>query len=166
MKVWNKKVEEQPKLEIVPAYWDQVMDIAVWVLLVGMISFPAYLFVVPTGSKDMESTSLIFALLGISTVIGFHYLKRYPHRFNYLARITPENALRQYTLALRMMRMLNLVMLLVFISILIMMYIQDTQDKQLDEGLIVMFIMIIGFIPMGYYLWKSMEKKRASGRFS
>lgn len=158
MKIWNKKVEEQPKLEIVPGYWDQVMDIAVWALLVGMIGFSAYLFVAPAGSTDMESTGLIFALLGISTVIGFHYLKRYPHRFNYLVRITPENALRQYTLALRMMRMLNLIMILMFISILIMMYIENTQDRQMDEGLIIIFIMIVGFIPMGYYLWKSSGK--------
>ena len=38
---------------------------------------------------------------------GMIWLSRVPHRFNYLVKITPENALAQYRLAARFIRMLT-----------------------------------------------------------
>jgi uncharacterized membrane protein len=52
-------------------------------------------------------------------ISGFLYvlltaLNKYPHTFNYMVRITQENAFRQYSLAMRFMRLLKLLVILLF----------------------------------------------------
>ena len=48
------------------------------------------------------SIAVLFAapLLGIAFFLAFSYLRRIPHRFNYIVSITEENAERQYRNAL------------------------------------------------------------------
>lgn len=42
----------------------------------------------------------IFPWLNLAIVVGFTFLRRYPHTFNYPVRITPENAEIQYAIAI------------------------------------------------------------------
>lgn len=46
------------------------------------------------------------------------FISRIPHRFNYLVEITPKNAAVQYRLAVRMLRVLKLVLLVIFLLII------------------------------------------------
>lgn len=153
--------QERPRLDITPDYWDQVMDYASWGLCIILIGLAIYLYTLPADvieDTDFRMSVLFLSLLGPGMTIGFHYLKKYPHSFNYMVRITPENAARQYRLALRMIRMINLVILVEFIGILIMTYYEKALHVQMNIGMIVIAVMILGFLPVGYYLWKSMEK--------
>ncbi len=44
-------------------------------------------------------TFLVLPLIGVALYVGLTILTRYPHRYNYLWPITPENAKGQYRLA-------------------------------------------------------------------
>lgn len=65
---------------------------------------------------------LLWVLPIIATLLAgaFTVLNRYPHVFNYPVKVTPENALRQYTLATRMLRGLRLSIILLFFSAMYM----------------------------------------------
>lgn len=63
-------------------------------------------------------TVLIFPGLSILTWVGFTILNRFPHTFNYPVQLTPENAERQYGIAISFIRWLKMEMvwLLLFIN--------------------------------------------------
>lgn len=58
--------------------------------------------------------SMIWGLPLIATMMyaGMTWLNKVPHIFNYLTEITEENALRQYTVATKMLRVLKLLIVL------------------------------------------------------
>jgi len=72
-------------------------------------------------ADDFGSKSNLFILAGIASIlnIGLSALKKYPHYFNYPVEITKENAIRQYTLATRMLRFVKLILVLIFSSLVI-----------------------------------------------
>lgn len=84
--------------------------------------------------------TLVFVLLTILT--------RYPHLFNYPTRITPDNALRQYTAATRMLRMLKLSVVAMFFIILL--YIIQS-PPQFSSWVMVVCLALV-FAPFVYYL--------------
>lgn len=57
------------------------------------------------GSKDT-----IWLMPGIVTivVVGLYFLNKYPHLFNYGVNITEDNALRQYRLSNRLLRVISM----------------------------------------------------------
>ena len=57
------------------------------------------------GSKD---TIWFIPLITSSVVILLFFLNKYPHRFNYLVNITEENAVKQYRLSNRLLRIISL----------------------------------------------------------
>jgi hypothetical protein len=82
-------------------------------------------------------------------------LNRFPHLFNYLQPITQENALRQYTIATRMIRVLKLVLAGVFFALLHR-TVQTAQGEA--QGLGTWFlplVLALVYLPLGYYLYKS-----------
>jgi uncharacterized membrane protein len=84
--------------------------------------------------------TLVFVLLTILT--------RYPHLFNYPMRITPDNALRQYTAATRMLRMLKLSVVAMFFIILL--YI--IQSPPQFSSWVMVACLVLVFAPFVYYL--------------
>lgn len=58
----------------------------------------------------------IFLLPAIATFlfVVMTIINRYPHHFNYLTKITEDNALHQYTIATRMIRTLKTVIVWIF----------------------------------------------------
>lgn len=69
------------------------------------------------GSPDrMGGKELVLVLPFICSVlyIGLSLLKNYPHRFNYFVKITPENAERQYAIALHMTSYFKFLIVVVF----------------------------------------------------
>ncbi len=56
------------------------------------------------GSKN---TLLFLFALVVVLVVGLTFLRRYPHKFNYLYPITPQNAEKQYRLACELLAMVQ-----------------------------------------------------------
>ncbi len=63
------------------------------------------------GSKQ---TILILPTLGVFIFIMMLVLNRFPHKFNYLVKITPENAAQQYRLGTRIIRFANVFVMGIF----------------------------------------------------
>lgn len=108
------------------------------------------------GSKSTIFTlpiiaSLLFLLLSV--------IVKFPQKFNYPVKITPENAAGQYTNASRMMRFMKFSIMLVFLLINIQ-TIRTAMGKA--EGLGWWFMLVVlGLIvgPMVYFINKSYQIK-------
>jgi uncharacterized membrane protein len=68
---------------------------------------------------DYSSKSSIWLLTGIGVFLYamLSLIVMIPHQFNYTVKITPENALRQYTLAMRLVRYLKAAIVWLFLYI-------------------------------------------------
>ncbi len=68
---------------------------------------------------DYSSKSSILALLGIGMFIYvlMSLIALVPHQFNFTVKITPQNALKQYTMAIRLIRYLKVVIIWLFFYI-------------------------------------------------
>ena len=64
-----------------------------------------------------KGSLLILPFISVILWGGLHALERYPHSFNYLIQITPENAERQYKNARLMLNLMKNQMVLLFIYI-------------------------------------------------
>lgn len=147
---------ERPKLEIKPGYWDQVMDIVSWAGLVVLGGFGMYLLGISTDSESAIAVKVLVPL-AIAIIVGFHFLKKIPDKFNYLVPITPQNAQRQYTIAVRMLRVISLMILLDFAVVLLVIYLEETRSIEPNEGLIAL-VVFGGMLPLIYYVWQAMKK--------
>ncbi|UGU16537.1 DUF1648 domain-containing protein [Sinomicrobium kalidii] len=98
----------------------------------------------------------ILALPIIATIlfIGLATLNKYPHIFNYPVLITQKNALQQYTYATRLLRILNLVIVIIF-GLIVYKTIQNVNGNA--NGLGIWFLpttLALIFVPIIYYLLK------------
>ena len=163
--------EERPKITLIPTNADKLVDLLGWIVLLAIwgwtfTHYSTFPDTIPThfngaGEADgFGSKVSIIALPVIATLlfIGLTVLNRYPHIFNYPTSITQDNALRQYTLATRMLRYLKLVLVLVFGGIEFM-TIQNATGKA--AGLGVWFLpltLVLVFLPLIYFVIKSVQK--------
>ena len=125
-------METRPKIKLQLSVLDRYLEKASQLLLICTWGLVLYVFsrsadIIPThydahgNINDYGSKWTMFIAPFIATALffGLTRLNRYPHIFNYMVRITAENARRQYTLATRMMRCLKLsVIIVVFIVVL------------------------------------------------
>ena len=163
--------EERPKITPIPTTADKLVDLLGWLILIALwaitiINYSSLPDTIPThfnaaGEADgFGSKVSLIALPVIATLlfIGLTVLNRYPHIFNYPTSITQDNALRQYTLATRILRYLKLVLVLVFGGIEFM-TIQNATGK--GAGLGVWFLpltLVLVFLPLIYFVVKSLKK--------
>jgi len=164
--------ENRPRIKIDLSTLDYLIEIMALLALVILIGYPAYVF-----PELPESIPRHFNYLGqadaygakwtlfMPTVIGsglyilFIFLNRYPHSLNYLVTITETNAVVQYRIAKRMLRVLKMVLLLSFL------YISDIMIKLAQdgtEGLGTFFLpvfLIAVFSPIVYYVRQSFRNK-------
>jgi uncharacterized membrane protein len=161
---------DRPKIKLFPSTADKLVDLLGWLILIALwaitiINYSSLPDTIPThfnaaGEADGFGTKVsIIALPVIATLlfIGLTVLNRYPQSFNYPTTITKDNALRQYTLATRMLRYLKLVLVLVFGGIEIM-TIQNATGKA--AGLGVWFLpltLVLVFLPLIYFVGKSFK---------
>ncbi len=168
-----KMEEERPKLTLIPTTADKLVEVLGWLILLFLwvLTFSHYSSLpetIPThfnaaGNADgFGSKVSLIALPVIATLlfIGLTVLNRYPHIFNYPTSITQDNALRQYTLATRILRYLKLVLVLVFGGIEFM-TIQNATGK--GAGLGAWFLpltLVLVFLPLIYFVVKSVQANK------
>ena len=120
-------MNKRPRLKIARTSADWLMEIAGVVLLLLLMGMPVFYYselpeLVPRhynalGEPDAYSdkaTLWVLPLVGTVLFVGLLILSRFPHVFNYLEEITEQNAPRQYRMAARMVRILNLVVVAAF----------------------------------------------------
>lgn len=123
-------MKNQPKLDIPTSTLERIFDFtailfACCALLLAYTQFGSLPEQIPThinaqGDVDnFGSKSSIFLLpaLAIFMAIGMAILARFPHKFNYLAKITPENAAFEYQRSRFIMRVTNMLTSLLFLVI-------------------------------------------------
>ncbi|MBN8680831.1 MAG: DUF1648 domain-containing protein [Chitinophagales bacterium] len=115
----------------------------------------------PDGQPDKigdKSTLWILPVLG-AVIFGFMTLiSRFPHYFNYMVNITPDNAERQYTMATRMIRFMKLLVMTVFTYIIWhTIQIAGGEIAGLGTGLLILPVLILGLTV--YYIFQSLSKQ-------
>ncbi|HLP95431.1 MAG TPA: DUF1648 domain-containing protein [Saprospiraceae bacterium] len=115
----------------------------------------------PDGQPDKTGDKTNFWILPVLGTVLFGFMtliSRFPHQFNYMVNITPENAERQYTMAIRMIRFMKLLVVTVF-SYIVWHTIQIAggETAGLGTGLLILPILILGLTV--YYIFKSLSKQ-------
>jgi hypothetical protein len=101
----------------------------------------------------------ILTLPFIATTLfaGLTILNKFPHVFNYPINITADNALKQYTNAVRLIRYLKFIIVIIF-GLIALQTIRNANGQ--TSGLGVWFLpLILGliFIPLIYFVIKSFK---------
>lgn len=161
----------RPRIKIKPTTTDYLMDV-IGTLLLGFtwihiaIHYHQLPDKIPThydllgNADDYGSKNSIFMLPIISTFIyvGMSVLSYFPHSFNYLVEITAENALKQYTAAVQLLRLLKLSIVITFLLIdyeTIQLALNHTSN--IGKWMLPVTLLLI-FAPIVLYFWKSSRK--------
>lgn len=100
------------------------------------------------------SKSMIWGLLLVGSImyVGMTYLNKFPHVFNFLTQITEESALRQYTIATKMLRFIKLGIILM-VSYLAFKTVRIALGKAfvLDAWLLPLFFSLL-FLSLIYFI--------------
>ena len=121
-------MSDRPRLKIELTTLDKIMEISGWIFIIALwsmtiISYNQLPDVIPTHFNLKGEVNgygekwMIWLLASLATILflAMSYLNKFPHRFNYLTVITKDNALRQYTIATRMIRFLKILMVAIFL---------------------------------------------------
>lgn len=158
----------RPRIKVELKGTDRLIEALCIGLLVGFWVFAWHAYstmpdIIPThfdasGKPDAEgSRSTIWIMPAIASVsyVLLTLLNRVPHIFNYPVRITEGNAAFQYRNATRMIRVMNLVLIVTFFIIGVIMY-RVAMGKMEGTGTaIILVVMILPIVPVLYYLIKA-----------
>ncbi|MBM2814755.1 MAG: hypothetical protein HW421_1517 [Ignavibacteria bacterium] len=121
---------DRPKIEIILSESDRLVETLARVSLIILWGLTIYYYrllpdTIPihfnaAGNPDDYGTKLtifLLPLIGTILFIGLTILNKYPHKFNYPVEITPDNLLKQYTVATKLIRFLKLIIIIIFILI-------------------------------------------------
>lgn len=139
--------------------WSSIL--AIWVLTItNYTKLPDRIPIHFNGTGEADGFGArgnILALPLIATILflGLTILNKFPHIFNYPAKITTDNALRQYTNATQLIRYLKFIIVIVF-GLIVLQTIRIVNGQ--TNGLGVWFMpLTLGliFIPIPYVVIKS-----------
>ncbi|MGC8866418.1 MAG: DUF1648 domain-containing protein [Bacteroidales bacterium] len=163
---------EKPRLKPELIWTDRLLDglvialmIAIWAYALGAFKNLPHTIAVhfdaqgrPDGYGGKISLMLMPALATV-LALGMFVINRYPHIFNYPVKITPQNAIYQYTLATRLMRWINLLSTLLLGMVTHLMI--ASASGKFNKFWIVMIIVftVLMFIPFLVYLVLASSKK-------
>ncbi len=143
--------------------WGLTMSIWIWTIL-SYSELPSTIPIHYNSMGEVDGFSekvTIITLPLISTIlfIGLSILSKFPHVFNYPITITEDNAVRQYTNATRMIRMLKLIIVTVFgIITYETIRIGKGQTNRLGAWFLPLTLGLI-YIPLIYFVVKSYKRK-------
>lgn len=164
--------EKRPKIRVPLTAADKALEVAggmalllLWALVVYF--YPQLPETVPThfnlsGEADgFGDRQTMFLLPVIATLLFtvLTVLSSYPHTFNYPVKIAEDNALRQYTIAVRMMRFLKLGIVILF-GVIEYGTIRTAMQQANGLGRGFMFLVLaLVFVPIFFSLVKSASQK-------
>jgi uncharacterized membrane protein len=104
-------------------------------------------------------TLFLIPLLGTVLFVVMSILVRYPEKFNYPVKITPTNAQRQYVLATRLIRWLNVTIMIVFNGLLWLIYYSAIKSEAVQAMFIAVLLILLTFVPLVIYFIASYRQK-------
>jgi uncharacterized membrane protein len=162
----------RPSIKIHLTLFDKALELVGLILFIGIwiltfMNYDELPDIIPIhynglGEVDRygeKSTILALPIVASVIFIGLTILNRFPHIFNYPIEITEQNALRNYRLATRLLRILKVIICLVF-GMIILSTLNNIKGEQ--DGLVSWFlpiVLILFFIPTIYYLIKIVKKE-------
>jgi uncharacterized membrane protein len=162
----------RPQIRIQPEPIDKLIEASAWFCLIMLWVITLYAYyklpeIIPThfnasGQADDDGSKMVLFFLpviGTLLFIGLTALNNYPHIFNYPVAITEQNAERQYANAVRMIRTLKLIIVMVFSILVLLIYHSAIND---NGSLGIWFLpVILGFIliPLAYFVYKAVKEK-------
>ena len=162
----------RPTPEIQTSQFDKLIEFLGWVCLIllwviTIISYARLPEIIPThfnasGQADDEGSKMILFFLpviGTLIFVGLTVLNQYPHIFNYPVAITEANAQKQYNNAVRMLKVLKLILAVVFSILVFLIYHAASTD---NGSLGIWFLpVVLGMIliPLGYFVYKAVKGK-------
>lgn len=158
---------ERPKLKIPFTKIDVALEILAVLILLSFcifnwINYDSLPEIIPihfrgNGTVDGYGSKITLALLPLLGIIlygGLTYLGCHPEKFNYTTEITADNARKQYTIAVKMLRVMKLSIVIVFFAIDYK-SIQIAHNSSLKlEGWFMFLIMSLILVPLFYFLIK------------
>jgi uncharacterized membrane protein len=166
-------MKERPRLKLELTQADKIAEIIGWLLIFAVwsltvINYQSLPDIIPThyngaGVADgFGDKWMILTLPLVATIlfVGLTILNKFPHVFNYPTEITEDNALRQYTIATRLIRYLKVIIIVIF-GLIAFQTIRHANGQ--IEGLGIWFLpltMGLIFIPIIYFLIKSTKTKQ------
>ena len=161
----------RPRIKIEPTGFDKTLEA---IGLLGIISLCAVVAIkysslperIPThfnirnevDNYGSKSTILVLPLIGSVIYVLLTVINNYPHVFNYPKAITEENALRQYQLATRLLRLLKVGISFVFLCIIFMTFEAIEGHSDTPGYLIFPMLMLFVFGPIIWYFIKVFRK--------
>ncbi len=109
------------------------------------------------------SKTTLFILPGIVTAINIllRLVNRFPHKFNYLTNITPENAEMHYRKSMRLLRYLQFFISLLF-SYIVFKEVNDASSQYSKLDVWFMFVFFPGLlIPTVYTIYTSLTSNKS-----
>lgn len=126
---------ERPRLKPLFTANDQLIETLGWVIIMCSFAFTCFAYFQLSGTIPVHfnhsgepdgygDKATLFFLPAASTVMywGLTYLNKYPSIFNYLTPVTPDNAIIQYTLYTRIIRILKTAVTGVFAYLIALTY--------------------------------------------
>lgn len=123
-------MSKQPKISLVKNRNDWVVEVFAYAAVISLIIMPLMAYSslpekIPShfdfsGAVDgfgSKNTIWILPFVGLMVFAMLTVATRYPHHFNYPMTITTENALTQYTRAVKFIRILKVFILCAFVYI-------------------------------------------------
>ncbi len=160
-------LKDRPKIKPEISSADKIVEVASATVLLAisllfLLQYPSVDEKVPmhydfSGNVDrIGNKAELFFLFAILLLLyaGMTIAQRYPHSFNYLTEITHENALRQYSAAVKMIRWLKLQLVCLFSFIIAKSIFPDYIGDGVFFAVIITFI-VTTFIQMIAYFVKS-----------
>jgi uncharacterized membrane protein len=154
----------RPKLNIVLSPQDRFLEVLGYVLLclmwgTAMFAFRELPGNIPihyntSGKADSYGNKFFLLLLPViptAIFFGITALSKYPHIFNYIVTITEENARRQYSLALRLLRVMKIAVVLIFLVNVLFTYVFTKDINSGGGGWNIVFTFIIMLFPTIIY---------------
>jgi uncharacterized membrane protein len=165
-------MESRPKIKIELSATDRLLEIAGWLVLSLLWIITLFYYknlpeTIPThfnaaGQADdygSKPTMFLLPVLGTILFIGMTILNQFPQIFNYPVKITAENILKQYTMAIRMIRVLKLSILILFMMVA---WLTNSTAFNGDGKQKIWFLpLMLGiiFIPLGFYIVRAFRNK-------
>ncbi len=171
-KISRENKQDRPRIRPEMGPLDWLLEIFSMMIFLAYLGYMIYYYpqlpaTIPAhfiGSGEVDGYSSRGSLWVLPAITFFTYglltlIARVPHTFNFTVRITPENAMRQYTLALRFIRFIKMMITAVFF--VISMAIIRVAFKQ-SAGIGLWFLPVflgLTFVPIMIYLLLSSKKK-------
>ncbi|PZR22491.1 MAG: hypothetical protein DI539_05335 [Flavobacterium psychrophilum] len=164
-------METRPQIKIKPTQTDIILEVIGYVGLAALWIFVSVMYyklpdIVPVhfnlaGEADGFGSKKISFLLPILASFQFLVLsvvQEYPEQFNYPVTITAENAEKQYTNAVRMMRAIRVVLVTVFLIVELYSD-KDYLGLTFNGNLLLPLVLIVLIVPLSYFIIKSYRQR-------